>query len=102
VRTAFADLLPSQIRNRQVKGSGTPFAQNLIRNNLDFFREHLSQGVLAREGIIDRQKVIRCFASEEPFLVANAPTILSCMAAEVWLQKWTDFQQRAAPLSMAF
>jgi asparagine synthase (glutamine-hydrolysing) len=92
-RKAFADVLPRIIRNRQIKGSGTPFAQNLIRRNIGAVRELLSDGLLVEERYLDRDKVVRCLAVDDPFSKIAAGYLLSYVAAEIWLRKLKEQEQ---------
>lgn len=87
-RRAFMDLLPSQIARRQVKGTGTPFYQRMVRANMPWIREILLEGSLLRIGVLDRQKLLECLGANEPFMIAGATDILAHVAAELWLQQW--------------
>lgn len=105
-RHAFADLLPEEIRKRQVKGTGSYFYQDLLRRNRSVLRERLLDGVLVREGYLDRHKLLDCLAREEPFLVIPSATLLAYLAAEIWLEQWTAIErsfnaERAAPRQAA-
>lgn len=93
-RRAFADLLPAEVRRRQVKGTGMPFYQQLVRRNRALLREHLLDGLLVQEGYLDRQKLSDCLTAEEPFMLVYAPSMLMYLAAEIWLRQWTDVRQR--------
>ena len=95
-RRAFADVLPDEIRRRQVKGTGTPFYQHLVRRNLPFLRENLLDGQLVREGYLDRKKLLQFFTAEEPFLVLSAIDILAYLSAEIWLSQWQERRAKAA------
>lgn len=86
-RRAFADVLPEQIRKRQAKGTGTAFYQQVVRNNRAYLRDQLADGLLVREGYLDRARLLACLGSEEPSLIVAAPTLLSYLAAEIWLQQ---------------
>jgi asparagine synthase (glutamine-hydrolysing) len=92
-RRAFAELLPKEIRLRQVKGSGSPFLQQQIRRNLGFVRERLEDGLLVREGYLSRSKLAKCFEAEEPFLVVDSYYLASYLTAEIWLQQWRGTEQ---------
>ncbi|HEY5755447.1 MAG TPA: asparagine synthase-related protein [Steroidobacter sp.] len=98
-RRAFADLLPPEIRRRQAKGIGTPFYQQVVRRNRVRLREWLLDGALVREGYLDRDKLHRCLAADEPFVTVSASQILSYLAAEVWLRQWSRGAVRAVPAS---
>lgn len=86
-RTAFQDLLPKEIFKRQIKGTGSYFYQNIVRNNRACLRDQLADGLLVQQGFLDRARVLDCLASEEPSLTISAPTLLSYFAAEIWLQQ---------------
>jgi len=87
-RSAFADLLPSEVRKRQVKGTGTPFYQQVVRRSRSYLRETLLDGLLVKEGYLDRQKLNNYLTAEEPFVTVRASQILCYLAAEIWLQQW--------------
>jgi asparagine synthase (glutamine-hydrolysing) len=92
-RQAFADLLPNEIRRRQVKGSGTAFYQQVVRRNREFLRENLMSGILIREGYLDAQKLDAYLSADEPFVTVSASQVISYLAAEIWLQQWADVRQ---------
>jgi asparagine synthase (glutamine-hydrolysing) len=95
-RRAFADLLPAQIRKRQVKGTGGPFYQYLVRRNRAFLRERLLDGLLVQQGYLDRRRVQECLEAQDPSTRIYAVHILNCLAAEVWLRQWTEYQRHGA------
>lgn len=92
-RRAFADLLPAEVRKRQIKGSGAPFYQQVVRRNRVFLREKLGDGLLVQGGYLDRRKLDDYLAADEPFRMVGALEMLSYMAAEIWLQQWTDISR---------
>jgi asparagine synthase (glutamine-hydrolysing) len=89
-RHAFRDLLPDDIRKRISKGSGSPFYQHVVRNHRGLLREYLLDGELVKNGYLDRRKVDECLAADDPSTVIFAPTLLSYLSAEIWLQQWRD------------
>lgn len=95
-RRAFADLLPAEIRKRQVKGTGSPFYQQLVKRNRTLLRERLLGGLLVEQGYLDRGRLDACLDAPEPSLTIPAPILLSYLAAETWLQKWTGTVRTAA------
>jgi asparagine synthase (glutamine-hydrolysing) len=96
-RRAFADLLPDEIRRRQVKGTGNPFYQHVVRHNLELLREHLLDGRLVADGYLDRRKLAAFLSSNEPvFVSVQASRLLSYLSAEIWLHQWADLRQRIA------
>ena len=87
-RAAFRDIVPGTIIRREHKGTVAMTAMSKIRECLPFLRELVLDGVLVKERIIDRFTL-------EPYLIGNRPMnhrvfwpFLSCIAAEVWAQKW--------------
>jgi asparagine synthase (glutamine-hydrolysing) len=88
-RQAFADLLPAEIRKRQVKGSGGPYYQHLVRKNRDFLRTTLLDGQLVQQRYLDRRAVEKCLSAAEPAMTVSAVTLMNYLAAEIWLQQWT-------------
>lgn len=94
-RRAFADLLPPQIRKRMVKGVGTPFYQQVVRRNRDLLREQLLDGLLVREGYLDRDRLEQYLAADEPFVTVGASQVLSYFAAEIWLEQWSGASAEA-------
>jgi asparagine synthase (glutamine-hydrolysing) len=97
-RRAFADLLPPEIRRRTAKGIGTPFYQQVVRNNRRRLQEWLLDGLLVREGYLDRDRLDRYLSADEPFVTVSAAQVLSYLAAEIWLQQWPS---AASPLTRA-
>ncbi|HEY0941587.1 MAG TPA: asparagine synthase-related protein [Steroidobacter sp.] len=95
-RRAFADVLPAEIRKRQVKGSGNSFYQQIIKRHRSLFRERLLDGLLVEQGYLDRARLDACLAAPEPALVVPAPILLCYLAAEAWLQKWSGAAQSTA------
>jgi asparagine synthase (glutamine-hydrolysing) len=88
-RMAFAELLPREIRTRQVKGAGSAFYQQVVRKNRSLLKEHLLDGTLVREGYLDRRKVEAYLTADEPFVTVNAGQVLSYLAAEHWVSRWS-------------
>ena len=93
-RRAFADVLPSEIRRRQVKGTGGPFYQHLLRRNKALVRETLLDGLLVKENYFDRDKLDACLGQEDPSITIPAHVLLCYLAAEIWLRQWREISQR--------
>jgi asparagine synthase (glutamine-hydrolysing) len=87
-RKAFADLLPAAIRKRTVKGYSFAFWQQLLRKRIEFLRESLMEGALAREGLLDRQKLDSYLVREQPFLTVIPVQVMGYLACEAWLRQW--------------
>jgi asparagine synthase (glutamine-hydrolysing) len=89
-RYAFRDLLPEEIRKRISKGSGSPFYQNVVRSHRSSLREYLLDGELVKDGYLDARKLDECLAADDPSTIVFAPTLLSYLSAEIWLQQWRN------------
>lgn len=98
-RRAFADLLPPAIRRRTAKGIGTPFYQQVVRKNRRRLQEWLLDGLLVREGYLDRGALDRYLSADEPFVTVSAAQVLCYLSAEVWLQQWRGAAVPAARAS---
>lgn len=95
-RLAFADMLPPEILQRTVKGSGAPFFQRLTRVNMPFIRETLLHGVLVREGILDARKLESYLVEGQQFSTVISGQILHYVATEMWVNQWMSVRNRAA------
>lgn len=89
-RRAFWDELPVEIARRQLKGTGTPFYQRIFRSNRALLRDHLSNGLLVREGYLDPRELEEYFRKDEPFAQVSAVQVLTYLSAEIWLQQLRD------------
>lgn len=89
-RYAFRDILPTEIRKRMTKGTGTPFYQHVVRTHKELLREQLLDGELMKDGYLDRRKVEQCLALDDPSMQVRASSLLSYLSAELWLQQWRN------------
>lgn len=95
-RQAFADVLPNEIRKRVTKSTGSFFYQQLVHRNRPFLRERLVEGRLVREGYLDRRKVLEHFARDDLSVGISAATLLTYLAAEVWLERLDSLRRPVA------
>ena len=65
--------------------------------NWTLLRDTLVDGLLVRDGYVDRQKLERYFALDEPVFMEQTPDILTYMCAEVWLRQCNDVRKAAGP-----
>lgn len=84
-RQTFGDLLPREVRRRTAKGTGMALCQRVVRRNMHSIREHLLDGPLVRNDLLDRRKVEKYLTDEQPFLTVEAPRILDYLACQAWL-----------------
>jgi asparagine synthase (glutamine-hydrolysing) len=85
-RRAFADVVPEAILRRQWKDRPLLFFDEIIQRNLRFMREHLLDGALAREGILDRSAVELALKSGPSRSTAISAEIMSHLDLELWIR----------------
>lgn len=96
-REAFANELPEAVRNRVTKGAMTLWVREMIANNAHFIRELLMNGILVREGIIDRARLDAALPGKATRSELPIGCLLDCVAAEAWCSAWrTQAALRAA------
>ena len=97
VRDAFVGDIPPEITNRTGKGGTTSAFNQLLVGNLPFLREFLLDGLLAKEGVLDRRKTEANLTESE--IVRNPYLLFPVMHAiftESWLRNWYGEDRRAA------
>ncbi len=88
-RRAFGSDLPQQLLSRRSKGVTNTFILSVFRMHEKFFKEMILDGVLVKEGLLDRRKVEAFFADARDGYTAGITSLLgSHMDTEVWLQSW--------------
>jgi asparagine synthase (glutamine-hydrolysing) len=85
-RRAFADVVPAPILRRQWKDRPLRFFEEIIQRNLPFMREHLLDGALARQGILDRSAVELALKSGPTRSSAVSGEIFSHLDLELWIR----------------
>ncbi len=85
-RAAFRDVVPPVIRHRNTKGGTSTFLTSIIRKDAHFIRELLLDGVLAKQGLLNRQAIDRHLGKPQPIRPAQNLPLLGCVAAETWLR----------------
>lgn len=97
VRDAFTGIVPHEIVGRTAKGTTTGYFNGLLLGNLLFLREYLLDGILVREGLLDRGKTEASLTDSS--IMRNSLLlfpILDAIRAEAWLRTWVSKSQRAA------
>lgn len=89
-RAAFSDRVPPEIIQRQDKGSTASHITELIRRDTNFIRELLLEGVLAGQGLIVRSELEPYIVDGNPFREEHYPSLIACIAAEVWARTRGD------------
>lgn len=89
-RSAFVDYVPLSILDRETKGSTTSFWMQTVHESSGFLRELLHDGVLLRERIVKRESIEPYLSRSRPMPLELFPSLLACVAAEIWARAWTD------------
>jgi asparagine synthase (glutamine-hydrolysing) len=93
-RLAFADDLPLSISTRATKGSHSPWMEDVLRNNLEFAREFLLDGVLAKEHFLDRTRLETALGHPPVKSTWPVTQIVRQMYNEAWVRRWRDAERR--------
>jgi asparagine synthase (glutamine-hydrolysing) len=96
VRDAFITMVPPEIIRRTTKGATTSYLNRILVGSLPFLREYLLDGILVREGVLDRKRtevgLTESQLVRDPLLLFP---VLSAVRAEAWLRTWISNGQRA-------
>ena len=89
VREAFADQLPTEIVQRYSKGGTTSYFNRMLNSDAAFLREFLLDGVLAKQGILDRRALENELEESALLRGNNVRSLLDAVRAEAWLAAWS-------------
>jgi asparagine synthase (glutamine-hydrolysing) len=95
VREAFQAELPPIVTSRAVKGSTIHHFSTQIQSNRQFIQDLMVDGVLVRERILDRKKVIDCLPGKANRSSLPLGLLMASIAAEAWSRAWTERRVRA-------
>ena len=87
-RRAFRDFLPAQVLRRTVKGVTRGFWHAVVRRNMGFIRAYLLDGVLVRQGLLDRRKLESYLVDDQPCLTVGADQLMDYLACEEWVHRF--------------
>jgi asparagine synthase (glutamine-hydrolysing) len=87
-RRAFVREVPEQILQRQWKDRAPGFHSELLLRNLDLVRELYLDGVLVREGLLDRAAVEAALAAGPSKTEVLPVEILRHLDVEIWARNW--------------
>jgi asparagine synthase (glutamine-hydrolysing) len=94
-RAAFSDVLPLEIIDRgRGKGGPTAWAKDVVEYNGEFLREFLLEGILVRQGILDRNKVEAALSPRIEKSVAMVGDIFAKLYIEAWVRKVAPLETR--------
>lgn len=88
-RTAFTADVPEKILRRQWKDRGRSSMSELVTRNLAFLRTLLMDGILVREGLLDRSGIDDALSPTPTKQPGDLSVILHYMQIEVWVRQWT-------------
>lgn len=89
-RHAFADLLPVPIVERRLKGTPDGFIVRLFDENRDVIRDMLLNGMLARQGLLDRDAIARVIGKPGPLIGLEFFRIMAILDVEMWARSAHD------------
>ena len=88
-RRAFSGDLPKEIVERRAKGNINQHTRRIMDHNLEFLRNLLLDGVLVREGLLNRDNLDRCLTPEQSISDHQYTAILHHhLCTEAWLRRW--------------
>jgi asparagine synthase (glutamine-hydrolysing) len=87
-RKAFERELPGVVRLRTTKGSSNSYLQHRIDCNREFIRNLLLDGVLAKRGIIDVEKLQGCLPGRATRSNVPLGLLWAAVGAEAWSRAW--------------
>ena len=95
-RRAFYAELPREVANRRHKGGIHRHIQEIVEHNSAFIRELLFEGVLVREGVIDRKKLTTVLSGKASKIQHSSAELVDLVGMEAWLRRWCNQGWRAA------
>jgi len=96
-RFAFADEVPREIIWRRAKGGINQLSTRILDANIAFVREMLLDGLLVREGILERARLEECLSGKRSPTDFEYNEILhEHLSIEAWLRRGSELQARAA------
>nr|WP_299911435.1 asparagine synthase C-terminal domain-containing protein [Sphingomonas bacterium] len=88
-RKAFADALPRAVIDRRSKGTPDSFVAALFEKNRAWIAETLLDGLMAREGLLDRAAISRSIAENRIVRGHDYWRLMRLVDAETWTRSWT-------------
>jgi asparagine synthase (glutamine-hydrolysing) len=87
-REAFADRLPPEIMQRRSKGDLLAYYGRMVSRSLGLIRPYLLDGLLARQGVVDRPFLEDALTPENLLWRNLAVSLVELLAVEVWARRW--------------
>jgi asparagine synthase (glutamine-hydrolysing) len=85
-RSAFRDLVPREIVEREDKGDTAERSRALLRQNQAFLRDLLWNGILARSGILQKRAIEDILLHGQSYREEDYWPLRSWVTAEIWAQ----------------
>ena len=98
-RAAFAPDVPFEILNRESKGQATHQVMGLIYRSLPFVSDILLDGMLVRQGLLNRAELKPILTEKTPINASQLFPVLACLAAELWTRSWARIDDSMCALS---
>lgn len=95
-RMAFAEDLPEPIRRRLWKDRAPGFHDRLLEHQREFFRETLLDGVLARQGLLNRALLEEVLSASPSKNTVFPGEIFRHLDSELWVRHWQPGSQQQA------
>jgi asparagine synthase (glutamine-hydrolysing) len=94
-RAAFQSALPSEIIERESKGTTTAYVLGLLRDSQPFIADLLLDGMLVREGLLDKKALAPYVLRTQPLRIEHLFPLFASISAEIWIRSWSKSAQRA-------
>lgn len=88
-RAVFADMLPAEVVTRRSKGILTSFYARQASASLGFLRSWLLDGLLASEGVLDRDAMEAALHPDRLIWKGDGLALLNAAAVEAWVRRWS-------------
>lgn len=89
VRHAFEGAVPSPILRRHIKGGIDAYILQLLQRNLPFIRELMLDGLMIKEGLLDRSKLEKVLAPDQPWMPPEGLEVMcDHLSTEAWMRSW--------------
>lgn len=95
-RDAFSTCVPREIIERGTKGGVTTYYNAVIKDSIELIRSLLMDGMLVKEGILDRAYLEQALSIREIMRGEAVATLMEYISIEAWLQSWESSRFRAA------
>jgi asparagine synthase (glutamine-hydrolysing) len=96
-RRAFSDVVHPKIIHRRRKGGVNTQMRALLQANLPFVKELMLDGLLVKQGLLDRDKIEQALSGARVALSPAAGEIFGeHLSLEAWLQRWNGGQMARA------